>query len=104
MGTVSISVTALLALFGIVAFIGIFPEKLCVPFTDTCLFLTPIHQLKNTLQFVTTVFLLFALITIIVLLIVKFFQFFKRNRFVKYAVMFLMTFDHDYWVKLRKSL
>jgi hypothetical protein len=104
MGGISFSASMLITILLVVSVIAIFPENLCLPFTTTCVFLTPLHYLKNLLYYFGLVFFYFAMIVSFGIFIGKTINFFKENRLVIDLINFLLSFDEKSYNKLSRTI
>ena len=98
MGTISFSATALFVILILLGIIAIFP----VNFFG--LYLEPLHQLKNTLSYGGTVFLYFAILVSFGIGIARVTSYVRENKALQNLARFLLTFDHKYYVRMRKQL
>lgn len=102
MGGISFSASALLIILGVIGLIAIFPYEFDL--LGVHFYFEPLHFLKNTLTYGSSVFLYFAILGILIVGIAKTIVFLKRNKTIQHGAMFLLTFDEKHYNKLRASL
>jgi hypothetical protein len=104
MGEISWSASFLLLIVLLVTVIAIFPENLCIPFTTICVFLEPLHYLKNLLFYFGSVFFYFAILASFAIGIIRAIKFFRNNPIILHLLNFITTFDEKSYRKLKKSI
>ena len=104
MVNLNVGLTSILVLVGVVALITIFPTNLCLPFSDICLFLTPLHTLKKIIAFGIGLFLFYGWWVAIIYLFGRGIYVLAKYPFVKHSLMFLVTFSDENWQGLKNSI
>lgn len=101
---INFSFGSIMVVVAVIFLISILPEKICVPFTTTCLYLEPLHYLKTTLTYVIAVTICLVMVAGFLLLISKAIKFFRSDKAFKPLIMFLLTFDEKYYYNLKKAI
>ena len=101
---ISFGASFLILLLGLVGIIAILPANLCVPFTDVCVFLTPLHILKKALTFFIALGMLYGYIAAIIFLFYRSMKWLVRNRLFKNVISFILFVDEDSWRRLRRTI
>ncbi len=102
-GFVTNWIVLLLALAGFVALIFIFPERICLPFSDVCFFFQALHDLKLFLIILGFLFFGYGYILAILFLLFNGIRTIKKNRIIRDVIKFLVTFDEQTYKRLMKN-
>lgn len=100
----NIGLVGIIVIVGAIALITIFPTNLCLPFSDICLFLTPLHTLKKALSFGVGLFLFYGWWIAIFYLLGRGLYNFSKYPMIRHGIMFLITFSDKNWNGLLNSL
>ena len=104
MVNINLGLISVLMIVFAIAFITVFPTNLCLPFSDICIWLSPLHTMKKILAYGGAVFFFYAYWVAVIYLFGRFIQLLVKYPFVKNGLAFLVTFSDENWQKFRASI